>query len=289
MKSKKIIIPIISSIVTAGVGIASTYFAVNQHNEKSQIRALRQEVEKLKTDYEKAKEKIESERSKLQGIINQIQSELTTTIQQAKSNVEELKKVFKTLKTFAKYEITKQGEQKPSITYYLAYYENNEIKASSEVTTTLTEQKQEIPELEEVKKYKDAKEGDLKDKDLPEKEASVIFEITQDFLSKIKQGFDVLINFFNNKKNEYDTLIDKLNALKEQDFYNLLKIDGLDKNSWDTLDESQKIQRIKDALTNKNDEIAQLIKTINDEAENLKNMTTTAQGILDLLQGKKKQ
>ncbi|MDQ0567730.1 coiled-coil domain-containing protein [Mycoplasma yeatsii] len=287
MKSKKILIPIISSIVTAAVGAGTTYYAVNQYNEKTQIRALKQEVAKLKDRYEKAKRDIEAERAKLESIINQIQSELETSIREAKSNVEKLKEIFTTLRTFAKYEI--KNQEKVVATYYLAYYENDEIKPSSAVTTSLTEAKQEIPELQEIKKYKDAKNTELKDKELPEQEAKLIIEIIKDLQAKIKQGFDVLIKFLNDKKNEYDTLISKLEALKAEDFYSLLKIEGLDKNSWDALDEAQKIQKIKDALTNKNEEINNLIQKIEAETANLRNIASTAQAILDRLQGKKNQ
>ncbi|KNG79589.1 hypothetical protein [Mycoplasma sp. HU2014] len=289
MKSKKLIIPIISSIVIAGVGVTGTYYGVNQYNEKSQITALRQEVAKLKDKYEKAKQEIETQRSTLQSTINKIKAELESTIEQSNKNLENLVANFNTLRSIAKYEITKEDQDKPEKTYYLAYYEGDQIKASETITTSLKENQKEIPELKDIKEYKDVKEGTLKDKVLPEKEAEIIIKITKDLLIKTREGFGVLIEFLNDKKNEYDLLISKLDALKQQDFYDLLKVEGLNKNAWDALDEAEKIQKIKDALTNKNDEIAQLINIIEQEAKNLKDLNTTAQSILDRLQGKKKQ
>ncbi|UZK63946.1 hypothetical protein MNF30_03205 [Mycoplasma mycoides subsp. capri] len=202
--------------------------------------------------------------------VNETLKKVKTVISDAQDNVNELQNIFNNqLKRLTKYHVessTNSFQEAKSTTYYLAFYDkkSKRFKEASLNTNELSEDQNgeiqpiDTPNIEYLDEYKNVinLQSGLKAKFVIEKISEILNAIYNGVESYLKDNLEKTLAL-----NYYEQELLKIN---NEEFVNLLARNDLKFVDWNSQSLEQKINHIKDALIDKNNQIISLNNRISE-------------------------
>ncbi|QVK03094.1 hypothetical protein [Mycoplasma mycoides] len=202
--------------------------------------------------------------------VNETLKKVKTVISDAQDNVNELQNIFNNqLKRLTKYHVessTNSFQESKSTTYYLAFYDkkSKRFKEASLNTNELNEDQNgeiqpiDTPNIEYLDEYKNVinLQSGLKAKFVIEKISEILNAIYNGVESYLKDNLEKTLAL-----NYYEQELLKIN---NEEFVNLLARNDLKFVDWNSQSLEQKINHIKDALIDKNNQIISLNNKISE-------------------------
>ncbi|EOA07001.1 Hypothetical protein MYEA_6400 [Mycoplasma yeatsii 13926] len=269
---KKIILPVIGSLVIGSILSGGTIYAIQKINNNKEIQKWRILLEKKERECEMLKRQLEEELEKSEKHNRDIAESIAALNEKIVANFNEAKEVYKKAVALTTYTV-KDTEEK-NVNYYLAYFDSGskEIKTSNQPKTTLTGNEKQIPATLEgmlitgIDKLLKEEAEFKKDQTLDRLDN--VQKVIKEILEKAKQGGQKLTEFFQKQIDELKKLKLEIQTIHEKDFVELLKsIDpSITPENWkdddakNTLDRLNKIKTLLKNLKSEWDFLSDSIK-----------------------------
>ncbi|MDQ0567460.1 hypothetical protein [Mycoplasma yeatsii] len=305
---KKIILPVIGSLVMGSLLSGGTIYAIQTINHNKEIRKLRMDLQKQERECRILEQTLNQRLAEAEKRNKEIKEKAEQLLGKIGDNYNKAKEVYTKAVTLTTYTITtnrvienserervrEEESREESVTYYLTYFDKTEkiIKANSQQTTSLSPNQEQIPSNWDdlVKKtYKDLIESEEKfNNESPVGQVKIVKEIVDQILKQIKTGGDNLVKFFQKQLDALKQLREDIKTIDDEKFVELLiKIDpSIAKENWEDKDITktfQRLNKIKELLKLVEDDWTVLSTAVRSGLTKFEKINKDSKDILDLL------